>query len=1154
MKTLTKLAKDVRQKIVGICLLMCVFLLSSFSFAQLSTASINGFVRDPSGANIPGATVVVRNVDTSVATTTVSNSTGAYLLLNIAPGQYTLAASAPSFSSTRIATFNLTVGQIATIDFSLKVGAENVVVTVQAEEAQLNLTSANLGTVISSKQVNDLPLNGRNFTQLLSLTPGVAPVNVGQSSGGGFSATAVAVGSSFIIPAINGQTNRSNFFLSDGMSNYGTYLSTYAVPPIVDAIQEFKVVSHTDSAEFGSVLGGVVNVATKSGTNVIHGSAWEFTRNTIFDARTYFLPKTSSKTPYNQNQFGGSVGGPLSIPKLYNGKDKTFFFAAYQGFRYKRNSDAPLLVPTSAQLAGDESAWPTQIFNPFTTRPDPAHPGQYIRDPFVGNQIPSNLIDQRMVAFAKFVFPKAGPVFDSAGDNAINSTPFIQHQDEFDIRIDRQIGSNDTAFFRYSFFNSNQTSSGGLPGTISSLSTPARNWGASYVHVFSPSLILQGLFSRSTVQILNPVRFTNSIDAIFNQVGFAPTFASGFSAIGANNLLPGPGISGFSDSGENSLLIPKATSSNQYSGIVTKVMGTHSLKFGGGYVTIGQAVKNSYANFGFASQQTGDTNPNDTVNGGNPIASFLLNVPDSATRRNTDSAERPGGVMSLYAQDTWKAPNNLTLNIGLRYDLTFIPPFGTDKTIGQQGGIETGDLDLTNGVYILQRLPPTCAARGFAPCIPGSGALPDHVIVDPRGKIPHNVYTNFGPRFGFAYRLGEQTAIHGAFGIVYDNWAAQVQMSQNIGGSWPDIGLQRASNLNQPTTSSATPTVRAQDPFANGGNSLFPAATPFNQVAYYYDPHIKNPYSNQWNAGIESQIKRSATLTINYVGSISKRLDLGGYYNTALTPGPGNPQARALFPYIKPTTYDRSIGSANYNALQVSLNQRSFKGLTYQVSYTWSKSMDVGGDGWFGVEGGVPQDPYHPSANGGYALAGTDLTNVLSVSTLYAIPVGRGKNFSTGNAFADYVVGNWQLNNIFVARSGLPFTPLVSGDIANTGNGRTYETLNVVGDPKKIAHRTAAQFFNTSAYVIPPGFTFGNATRDSLRSAGYWNLDTSLFRQFPLGGENRRLEFRAEAFNILNDVVLGTPVNNISTGKRFGTVNKTANTARQLQLGVKFIF
>ncbi|HEX7359651.1 MAG TPA: hypothetical protein VF283_04100 [Bryobacteraceae bacterium] len=394
--------------------------------------------------------------------------------------------------------------------------------------------------------------------------------------------------------------------------------------------------------------------------------------------------------------------------------------------------------------------------------------------------------------------------------------------------------------------------------------------------------------------------------------------------------------------------------------------------------------------------------------------------------------------------------------------------------------------------------------------------------------------------------------IRGAFGIVFDNWAGQEQMSQNIGGNWPDIGYQSAANINQPTSSSITPLAQAEDPFGNSTSSLFPPPTPFTQVAYYYDPHIKNPYSEQWNFGFEQQLSQTLTATLNYVGSASKRLDVGGFYNTALTPGPGNPQSRSLFPYIKPTNYDRSVGSSNYNALEFSLNQRYSNGLAYQVAYTWSKCLDVGGDGWFGVEGGVPQDPYDPSAYGSYSVCGTDLPNVLTLNVLYQLPVGKGKSLSTGNRFSDYVLGNWQVNGIVIARSGLPFTPLTSSDVANTGNGNAYETLDVVGDPNKITQRTPSEWFNTAAFAIPAPYTYGTAPRNFLRSAGYWDLDVSVFRMFPLG-EQRRLEFRAEAFNVLNTTIFGTPVGNINSSQ-FGTVNSTANNSRELQFALKFIF
>src|SRR5580704_14693767 len=279
------------------------------------------------------------------------------------------------------------------MNFALGVGTQTQVVTVEAGAQQLDLRGADLGTVIATKQVNELPLNGRNFTQLLQLTPGVVPIMTGQAAGmknsGGFGAP-VTIGADYSFPAVNGQTNRSNMYLMDGLNNYGTIESTYAVPPIVDAIQEFKVVSHTDSAEFGSVLGGVVNVVTKSGTDQFHGSAWEYIRNDAFDARPSFLPVSAKKPSFRQNQFGASIGGPVMIPKLYNGRNKTFFFGAYQGFKYSQTSNNNILLPTAAQLGGDLTNFVDKngvmrpIFNPFTTRPDPANPGFFLRDQFPG--------------------------------------------------------------------------------------------------------------------------------------------------------------------------------------------------------------------------------------------------------------------------------------------------------------------------------------------------------------------------------------------------------------------------------------------------------------------------------------------------------------------------------------------------------------------------------------------------------------------------------------------------------------------------------------------------------------------------------------------------------------------------------------------------
>jgi len=1141
-------------------LALLLLLASAVAHAQVSTAAVTGVVRDPAGAVIPGATITLENVDTSVPHTTVSNGAGEYVFLSINPGSYTLQASAQGFNPQKISVFTLTVDQRATFDIKLQVGTDTQVVSVDASvAAQLDVSGASLGTVIATKQVNELPLNGRNFTALLALTPGVVPIMTGQSAGmsgnGGFGA-AVAIGSDYSFPAINGQTNRSNFYLLDGLYNYSAIESTYAIAPIIDAIQEFKVVSHTDSAEYGGVLGGVVNTVTKSGTNDLHGSAWEYIRNKAFDAQPVF----NTEPAFHQNNFGAAGGGPVWIPKLYNGRNKSFFFGAYQGYRYSKSSNSLLYVPTDAQLGGDLSDNKQfQIYNPFETTcvavgDDPC--GSYTRPAFEDNKIPANLIDQRMVAYAKFVFPTAGPCIQSSSNgvctaNAIDPRPQTQNQNEFNIRGDQNIG-RDSAWFRYSFINSTVSQSGGLPGLLSNREIKARNWGGSYNHIFGPTQFLQLQYARVTVSDNSQTRFNQSTADILNAVGFADVFVGNFTALKGGSLLPGPGIGGYSNGGESVNLTPKANDTHEVRGAYTRIIGNHQLKFGVGYDTANFASPLAQIGLGFDKAQTG--NPQIKDENGNPIttgdglASFLLNVPNSgASRRDVNEQERPGGLLSAFLQDSWKVTSRLTLNYGLRYDYAFKPAYGTNATVGQHGGPETGDMDYTSGNYILQRLPPTCEQRGYAPCIPGDGTLPAHVIVSETGKIGHNDSKNFGPRLGFAYKVHDSTVVHGAFGIVYDEWAAVTQTAQNIEGSWPDVGQLIASSLtNVPTSTQLTPNVTAQNPFAGSGAGIFPPSTPFTSNQWYYDPHIKNPYSEQWNFGLQQQIGNSLALRMDYVGSGSHRTNVGGLYNTALTPGPGDIQPRAPFPYQIPTFYDRSIGTASYHALQVQLDKRYSNGFSYQVAYTWSKSLSED-DGWFGVEGQTVQNPYDPKASRG--IAGANVPHVFSVNSLYDIPVGRGKRFSTGNRFIDYVVGNWQINNIFTWRNGQPFTATDSIDRANIGGGG--QRANQIGNPH-LGSKSRSEWFNTAAFEIPALYTFGNAGRNTLQAQRWINLDSSVIRSFPIWHE-KRFEFRAEAFNVANHPILGVPNSDVANNN-FGVVTSTANSSRELQLSGKIVF
>jgi hypothetical protein len=911
------------------------------------------------------------------------------------------------------------------------------------------------------------------------------------------------------------------------------------------------VVSHTDDAEFGSVLGGVVNVVTKSGTNELHGSAWDYLRNTAFDARNYFLPASQSKPFFHQNQFGGAVGGPVVIPKLYNGRNKTFFFGAYQGWRYSRASDNDILVPTAAELAGDEADnGQNPIYDPFSTVVTPTG---YSRTAFPNNQIPADRIDQSMVTWAKFIYPTAGAFFNPTGNgsfsaNAVDTTPQVQKFNEFSVRADQTFGSKDSAWFRYSFINSTLTQSGGLPSLPTSLIINSRNFGGSYVHVFGPTRIAQFQYSHSIVADNGVNEFKASTADLISAVGWAQNFVGDFSS--GRDFVPQLSIQGLAGTGEEINLTPKATDNNGFQGSITQIINNHTVKFGLGWVTTGFESTINYTQLGFNNPQT-SAPQFPSLATGNGLSSFLLNVPQSAARRNVDEIERPGGVLSAYLQDSWKATPRLTLNYGLRYDYTFMPAYGTNATIGKNGGIETGDMDWNNGTYIVQKVPPPCSATVFAPCIPG-GVLPAHVWASPNDKISHNVHTNFGPRVGFAYKLDDKTAVHGAFGIVYDNWAAVTQLVQNAEGSWPDIGQLSLPQTNVPSTASPTPTVASQSPFGTGG--LYPAATPFNDNDWFFDPNYKNAYSEQWNFGVQRQLSNSLSLKVDYVGSGSHRTNIGGYYNTALTPGPGDPQTRAPYPYGIATLYDHGVGSSTYNALQVSLDKRFTSGLSFQVAYTWSESYTAD-DGWFNSEGLTVQDAYNPGASRGYA--GTNVPQALAINTLYDIPVGPGRRFSTGNKIGDYILGNWRLSNIFTARSGQNQTVVDTADIANIGNPNAYERANMVGHPFSGFTRSPSEWFNTAAFAIPAQYTFGNSYRGLIQGQRLINFDTSVIRSFPLWRETQ-FEFQAQAFNLFNHPVFGlneynsTDLNSPST---FGSVDGAqANTNRELQISGKFVF
>jgi Carboxypeptidase regulatory-like domain/TonB dependent receptor-like, beta-barrel len=1118
------------------CLLCAACLIAPTSVsAQVATASINGTVRDTSGAVIPGAEVVLSNVATNVEQTTMTNGSGTYVVLNIPPGDYSLRVSKQGFTSAK-QNITLVVNQSTSYDFTLSVGATRQAVTVKGSAVALQTSTAGLGVAVVSQQVNDLPLNGRNFTQLLELTPGVSPVNVSQNTAGG---DVNAIGA-FSFPSINGQINRSNMYLLDGLNDLEPYRNEYAVAPIVDDIREFKVDSHNDQAQFGGILGGTVNVVTKSGTNQLHGTLWEFLRNEKLDARNPFFAR---RNPLRQNQFGGDIGGPVILPH-YNGKNKTFFFASYEGLRRVQSAQNLFRVPTPSELTGNLSDLGVPIYNPFSTRPDPNKPGEFLRDEFPNAMIPQNLLDQNMVKLAQSLFPS--PVNTGVpGTNGLDNTPLSIDSNEENFRIDEQLNPRNSLWFRFSRVTVGKTGSGGYEGLLARHLYTAHQLGANWTHTFGPSAVLAVKFGRTNARQLNENRFSNiNAQNLSQETNLSQNFACGFKT-GPACLIPNFSLPGFLSGGESNVNRHLADIWEGRADL-SIIHGAHIFSMGFDFNTDNFSQPSNNVGAGFSSFQTSNLESPSGVVTGNALASFLLGAPDNALRTNVLETEYGGKVIDGYFQDQWKATRKLTVNLGVRYDVSLLPVYGSL----QDGNQYVGDLNLNDGTYIVARVPESCDVTHAAPCIPG-GQLPDHVVVTSQsnGQIFHNTYDNVQPRVGLAYRLGSRSVLRASYGRVYDNWSAVTQLIENYEGAWPDIGQLLANNLN-----ASYVTVTAENPFAQA-NAL-PAPTPFTQVQWFEDPLQKNAYSDQWNFEVQRQLTSNTLVSATYVGSHDSRLNLGGYRNVAVTPGPGDAAtvaSRQPYPYIAPTYYDQSIGRSSYNAFQFSLNRRSTKGLSYLISYTYSKSMDIACSGFFGVEGCSIQNPYN--LNNDRSVSGFDLTHILSASWVDQLPFGHGRKFSSNNKFANAVIGEWAVNGILTLTSGVPYEIGVSGDIANTGNSGCcsgfYERANLVGDPT-LSNPSPSLWFNKSAFQVPAPYTFGSLGRNSLRADWFKDLDLSIFREFPIT-ETKRLEFRAEMFNFTNTPTWGTPVNNMSV-TNFGRVLSTRSTEREVQFSLKLYF
>jgi hypothetical protein len=1031
------------------------------------------------------------------------------------PAEYQIIVAKAGFASARRSNLQLHVNEQATLDFNLMIGKAVQSIEVTTLAPPLNTTSATLGDVIDHEATVSLPLNGRQFTNLTLLSPGASPVQGPQQS-----SKIIALGAGAVSPSVSGQRPQQNNFTMDGVMNNNVYTNTWAISPPPDALEEFNVQSHITDAQFGVSSGANINIATRPGTDRVHGSLWEFIRNNALDAHSY--PSTSN-LPYRQNQYGLFFGGPVRVPHV-DWIRQTWLAGYWEGFRSTKSQSQYGNTLTPAMAGGDFSAllgvqvgtdslgrpqYKNEIYDPATSRPDPTNPSAVLRDPFVTNGVlnvlPTSRINPSSAILIKKYYPAPNvgngnvlPNILFTGVNAINS-------DSWGIRLDHRF-NNDTVFGRFSHSRATQTTPEGLPGYHHAVLNYSQQIALGYTHLIGNSSVLQVHFANTKTNIGNfddPMgqNLVNSINFGLTQppkygiyLGPNVGLSNGFSSISQGDTLNGP------------------QNNYEYHADYSKVMGNHTLGAGFLYYHL-HSISDGW-NFSLSFTQNATSQAALASTTGLGPASFLLGLPDSysAWLGNTGINQAVtwyGG----YVQDQWQMTNKLALTVGLRYDVTSTPDYF---------GRVIGSLDAITGTFCVNHPAPpyfsqaTCPAGYFTP-----------------------QYDGYEPRVGLAYKVTDRTVIRSAFAKLDDHNNSLVQQNQDLRLSWPSSVSKSVNSLNRGLPSTYF-------------DALPPASTLFGTgVAPYasYGAHPDNriPYSLEYNLGVETQMNRSLVLILDYVGSVSKHLFLGLQANTAPTPGPGTIASRAPYPqYGGVFQFDLNQGISNYNSLQAQLKKSLSHGLFFNVSYTFSKAMDMQSSG----QSGSPVNYYNLRM--AYGPADFDRRQMLVMSGVYVLPFGRGKaHLNNSSTILEMIAGNWNLGAIASLYSGAPFNASAGGDVANTG-GSNQRAQRIGSSPYQRAFSaTSKRWLNPAAFSVPASYTWGNESRNDLVGPPFKDVDLNLYKDFSVK-ELLKIQFRSEFFNLFNHSNYSNPTTAV-TSSSFGLITG-ASYAREIQFGLKVMF
>ena len=1092
--------------------MLLIALLSGVAHAQ-SVGTISGTVTDSTGAIVPGVNVTIKSQGTGVERTVTTSGEGHYTAAILPIGTYTVGVAATGFQPAEKRELNLEVGQILTVDVVLKpasIGTE-VDVTSQVAQVEVQREDATLGQVIHPEQVAQLPLNGRDFVQLALLGTGtVKGQRPGDFMNQGGSSEVSYRGS--VSLSAQGMRENANDWLYDGVDDNELTAGGVGVLPSIDAISEFRVLTYNYSAQYGSRGGTTVLVSSKAGTNNLHGTLFEFLRNTDLDARNFFDGATKSE--YNENEFGGSVGGPII-------KNKTFFFTDFQVNEVRKGNPSLSTVPTLLERQGIftetfGAASAATIYDPDSVSVNPST-GVNVRTPFAGNMIPISRQNPIAVALVN-LYP--APIYPNQLANNYVATPVERIDDGlWDFRLDHNFTDNDRFFGRFTWDDATRFFPSGLPGfgaasgfsSNANYATHSRNVAASETHVFSPTLINV---------------FTAGYNRDFNyiwSVGYGSNESAKLGIPGANLGTPETSsmgmfiATGFNPIGDREFSpFQGGTNVFHYSDAVDINHGSHALHVG---FTFRDMQENTLGDTAFAGVFTFNNlftaalgSSGTPTTGGNTIASLLMGYPASGGRNNDLNGSTRGRRWKEYRgffQDDWTIGKNLTLNFGMAYDVT---------------------------------TPMSEAHDRFANLIFGTG----QILVAGQNSGPtigmKTDYSGIEPRFSFAWSpfKSKKTVFRGGYGIFHDTSAQ--------GGTTGPYENPPYANAYGFTSNNVTPVRTLTTGFPANNVPISPTAYIGNW--YAWDPNYKMGRIQQWNFNIQRELPSSMVFTVAYAGTHGTRLMEKNFnFNTA-PPGPyTNPASLRPYPQYNSIYVTDSHGWLRYDSFQAKLEKRAAKGLYLLAAYTYSKAFTNGLTQEITGDPGATYYPLYTWKNADKGLASTDLRNNFTVSYLYLLPIGKGQKFlSNLHGVGQQILGGWQINGITILHTGLPLGMTMSTN--QSGTGLSNRPNHVCGGT--LANPTVHEWFDVTCFTAPAVGTLGNSARTTLYGPGQVNFDTSVFKPFKIT-ETSELQFRAECFNIGNNAQFSVPATALGSAT-FGTITSTVNTSREVQFALKYLF